>query len=131
MIELGYSPERYARVRDWLLSAFKVAPAVFTEAEMIDKLQSGEWHLITTDNAACVLQFFEKDGEKAANILVIGGKIGAALREIMIAHFAVCDMLRHDNFSYIVGEPRKEWHRFLLKYGFERTGRKDQFIKRL
>lgn len=128
-MNIGFTEQEYSRVRNWILAAFKVAPAVFTEAEMLDKLRSNEWHLVTTEHAACVLQFFEEDGRKAANIIVIGGVQNGSLREIMQAHFVLCDALRNTDFSYIVGEPRKEWHRYLLKFGFEQHGK--EFIKRL
>lgn len=118
MIRTGYSDEEYARVRPYLLAAFDASPAVFTEAEMLDKLRSGDWLLVTTDNAACVLEFFEEDGEKAANILLIGGKIGGSLREIMAAMEAVCSALRQMNFAYLCGSPRPEFAKYLLRKGF-------------
>ncbi|MEB2843809.1 hypothetical protein [Endobacterium cereale] len=128
-MNLGFSEEEYDRVRDWLMSAILISDGQFDEAEMLDRLRAKDWHLITTDHAACVLEFCEIDGERIANILVIGGEIGASLREIMIAYSLVCDALRAMKFSYISGQPRKEWHRFLLKYGFEKQ--KDELIKRL
>lgn len=129
-MNVGYSDAEYERVRDWLISALLIAPGPFDETEMRDKLRSGEWLLVTTPNAGCVLEFFETDGEKAANILVIGGKIGGSLREIMTACDAVCNALRQMNFAYICGTPRREFHKYLIKFGFEQAG-KDEFIKRL
>lgn len=123
-MKTGYSNEEYARIRPYLLAAFDASPAVFTEAEMLDKLRSGDWLLVTTDNAACVLEFFEQDGEKAANILLIGGKIGGSLREIMVAMEAVCSALRQMNFAYICGSPRPEFAKYLLRNGFEKAGKK-------
>lgn len=122
-MKTGYSDEEYARIRPYLLAAFDASPAVFTEAEMLDKLRSGDWLLVTTDNAACVLEFFEEDGEKAANILLIGGKIGGSLREIMVAMEAVCSALRQMNFAYLCGSPRPEFAKYLLRKGFEKAGK--------
>jgi len=128
-MNVGFSESEYARVRDWLVSALVTAPGPFDEAEMLDKLRSGEWLLVTTPNAGCVLQFFEQDGEKAANVLVIGGKIGGSLREVMVAFQAVCVALRQMNFTYLCGTPRPEFHKYLIKNGFERAGK--ELIKRL
>ena len=90
---------------------------------MLDKLRSGDWLLVTTDNAACVLEFFEEGGEKAANILLIGGRIGGSLREIMVAMEAVCSALRQMNFAYLCGSPRPEFAKYLLNRGFEKAGK--------
>lgn len=122
-MNVGYSDEEYERIRPYLLAAFDASPAVFTEAEMLEKLRSGEWLLITTDHAACVLEFFELDGEKAANILLIGGRIGGSLREIMTAMNAVCVALRQMDFAYICGSPRPEFAKYLLNRGFEKAGK--------
>lgn len=123
MIKTGYSDEEYARIRPYLLAAFDASPAVFTEAEMIEQLRSGNWLLVTTDNAACVLEFFEEDGAKAANVLLLGGKIGGSLREIMVALEAVCSALRQMNFAYLCGTPRPEFAKYLLRKGFEKAGK--------
>ncbi|AYD01741.1 hypothetical protein [Neorhizobium sp. NCHU2750] len=129
-MNIGYSDEEYARVRDWLCAAFQYGPSFFTEAEMVEKMRSGEWLLVTTPNGAAVLHFFvDEDGHSAANVLIVGGKIGGSLRELMALQEAACSALRQMNFSYICGEPRKEWHRFLLKFGFEKHGK--EHIKRL
>lgn len=130
-MKTGYSDEEYARVRDWLLSALIKAPGPFDEAEMLDNLRSGQWLLVTTENGASVLEFFvDENGDNAANVLVVGGKIGGSLRELMALQEAVCDALRTLGFRYIMGEPRPEWHRILVRFGFERNGRKE-FTKRL
>lgn len=129
-MKTGYSDEEYARVRDWLLSALIKAPGPFDEAEMLDNLRSGQWLLVTTENGASVLEFFvDENGDNAANVLVVGGKIGGSLRELMALQESVCDALQSMNFAYIVGQPRKEWHGFLPKFGFEQHGK--DFIKRL
>lgn len=122
---VGYSIEEYERVRSHLLRAFDASPAVFTEAEMLDKLRNGDWLLITTEHAACVLEFFEEDGEKGANILLIGGKIGGSLREIMAAMNAVCAALRQMDFDYICGCPRPEFAKYLKRNGFEQAERNE------
>ncbi len=128
-MNLGFTEEEYFRVRDWLMSAILISDGQFDEAEMLERLRAKDWHLITTEHAACVLEFCEIDGERIANILVIGGEIGASLREIMKAHFVLCAYLRTQNFTKLVGQPRKEWHRFLLNYGFEQE--QQEWIKRL
>lgn len=128
-MNLGFTEEEYARVRNWLMSAILISDGQFDEAEMLERLRAKDWHLITTEHAACVLELCEIDGEQIANILVIGGAIGASLREIMKAHFVLCAYLRTQNFTKLVGEPRQGWHRFLLKFGFEQHGK--EFIKRL
>lgn len=129
MIGFGFSEGEYSRVRDWLISAFEASPAVFDEAEMLDKLRSNEWHFLTTHNAACVLQIDEIDGERFANVLLLGGKKNGSLREIMDAHLVLCKVLQQNGFAYISGEPRKEFHAFLLKNGFEQ--KEKEFKKRL
>lgn len=128
-MRIGYTEDEYSRVRDWLLSALTIAPGPFDEVELIEKLRYGDWELITTENAACVIQFCEFDGERIANVLLIGGRIGGSLREIMTAYSVLCDYLSTQKFAKLCGTPRTEWHRFLLKYGFEQQGK--EFIKRL
>lgn len=125
----GFSDEEYSRVRGFLFSAFDASPCVFDEAEMLEKLRSGEWHLLTTEHAAAVLQFGEINGELFANVLLLGGKRGGSLREIMRANLVLCEVLQRNGFAYIVGEPRKEFHAFLLKNGFEQEQK--EFKKRL
>ncbi len=121
-MKTGYSDEEYARIRPYLLAAFDASPTVFNEAEMLEELRAGNWLLVTTENAACVMQFFEdENGEKAANILLLGGKIGGSLREIMVAMEAVCSALRQMNFAYICGTPRPEFAKYLLGKGFEQA----------
>lgn len=69
------------------------------------------------------MEFFEEDHRRAANILVIGGVENGSLREIMTAYEKLSEALRYLGFSYLTGQPRKEWHRFLIsKYGFEQQG---------
>ena len=128
-MNLKFDEAEYARVRDWLLAAFAIAPAVFTEDEMIEKLRSNEWILLTTDNGAAVLQFFHDGEDWAANVIVVGGKIGGSLRELMALQEQVCDALRKMGFSYIQGEPRARWTRILLKSGWQQHER--IFSKRL
>ena len=125
----GFSEDEYSRVRDWLVAALVLSPDVFSEAEMLENLRSNEWHLLTTENAACVLQLCEIDGERIANVLAIGGKIGGSLREIMKAHTVVCDFLRAQNFTQLVGEPRAEWAAILNRNGFRQKG--SEYIKEL
>jgi hypothetical protein len=97
---------------------------------MIEKLRSGEWHLITTENSASVLEFCEIDGRKIGNVLVVGGRKNGSLRELMDVYEAVCHSLRSLGFSYLCGQPRKEWHRFLIaKHGFKKQN--NELIKEL
>lgn len=124
MIKTGYSDEEYERIRPYLLAAFDASPAVFTEAEMIEQLRSGNWLLVTTDNAACVLEFFEEDGEKAANVLLVGGKKNGSLRELMALLRSAETALKAMGFAYICGSPRPEFTKYLLKNkGFEEVGK--------
>lgn len=119
-IDVGFTEDKYARVRDWLLSALEIAPGPFDEAEMLERLRSNDWHLLTTENSACVLQTCIFQGEKIANVLVLGGKRNGSLREIMRAITILSDHLREQNFAKLVGTPRQEFHAFLLKNGFSK-----------
>lgn len=123
-MKTGYSDEEYARIRPYLLAAFEASPAVFSEAEMIEQLRSGNWLLVTTDNASCVLEFFEEDGEKAANVLLVGGKKNGSLRELMLLLRSTATALKKMRFSYICGSPRPEFSKYLLNnQGFEEAGK--------
>jgi hypothetical protein len=130
-VAVGFSEDNYLRVRFWLLSALEIAPGPFDEAEMLERLRSNDWHLLTTENSACVLQTCIFEGEKIANVLVIGGKRNGSLREIMRAHVILCDHLREQNFTKIMGTPRKEFRRFLIKNGFTEAQEKDELQKEL
>lgn len=128
-MNLGFTEEEYSRVRDWLLSAFEAGPCPFDEATLLANLRSGEWHLLTIENAACVLQLCEYEGDRIAVILLLGGRKNGSLKDIMRASLALCDYLKKMNFAYIVGEPRKEFHAFLKRNGFEQEQK--EFRKRL
>lgn len=128
-MNLGFTEEEYSRVRDWLMSALDAGPCAFDEAELLDKLRSGEWHLLTIENAACVLQLCEYEGERIAVVLLLGGRKGGSLKDIMRASLVLSDYLKKMKFTYIVGEPRKEFHAFLKKNGFEQEQK--EFKKRL
>ncbi|WP_276118286.1 hypothetical protein [Pararhizobium qamdonense] len=104
-------------------------PDVFNEAELLLNLQTNEWHLLTTENAACVLQLGEFDDERFANVLLLGGKKNGSLREIMRAHLVFCDFCKTLGITKITGQPRKEFHRFLLRNGFKQ--KQEDFEKEL
>lgn len=125
----GFTEEEYSRVRDWLMSAFYAGPCPFDEAELLEKLRSGEWHLLTIENAACVLQLCEYEGDRIAVVLLLGGRKNGSLRDIMRASLVLSDYLAKIGFNYIVGEPRKEFHKFLKRNGFEQ--KEKEFKKRL
>ncbi|MDA5636547.1 MULTISPECIES: hypothetical protein [Agrobacterium] len=74
MMQMGFTEEEYTRVRGWLLSAFERTPAVFNEAEMLEKLRKNEWHLVTADRSACVLELCKYEGEWIANVLLLAGE---------------------------------------------------------
>ncbi|NSY48319.1 hypothetical protein G6M01_07310 [Agrobacterium tumefaciens] len=129
MMQMGFSEEEYARVRSWLLSAFERTPAVFDEDEMLEKLRKSEWHLVTADRSACVLELCKYEGEWIANVLLLGGEKNKSLKEIMQCQVALCRFLKDQGFTKLVGTPRPEWHKLILKNGFEKQ--EEEFIKRL
>ncbi|KQY14704.1 hypothetical protein ASD31_09180 [Rhizobium sp. Root482] len=124
-MRVGFSEEEYLRVRGWLVSAIEVNPDKITESQLLDKLRSGDWHLITIENAACVLQCCICEGEKIANILLVGGEKNQSLRSIMKAHSVLCDHLRKMDFAKLVGQPRKEFHAYLKRNGFAEAQNQD------
>jgi hypothetical protein len=119
MMRFGFSEAEYSRVRDWLISAIDANPGLITEAELIANLRSYEWHLLTSENAACVLQMCIYDGEQIANVLLIGGEKNKALREILACGEVFYDYLRAQNFTKLVGTARKGFHNILKKAGFK------------
>ena len=120
----------YARVRKWLLSALEIAPGPFDEAELLVKLRAGEtWFLVTTDHAASVVELVRIDGDLIANVLLIGGERGKALREIISAQKQFCEFLKSEGFTKLVGTPRKEFHTILKAEGFEQE--QEELAKRL
>lgn len=130
-MHVGYSADEYARVRGWINQTLFVVPGTFSEPELHAKLRCGEWMMITTDHSVSILEFFEIDGERAANVLIIGGQIGSSFRELMGVFETVCITLKSMGFAFICGTPRAEFHKYLIhKHGFERAG-KDELIKRL
>ncbi|MDE3821795.1 hypothetical protein I7F13_05035 [Sinorhizobium meliloti] len=128
-MRIGFTESEYARVRDWLVAAIDTNPDVISEGTLLEKLRFNEWQLLTTENAACVLQLCEHEGEKIANVILLGGKRNGSLREIMGTHVVLCDFLRERKFTKLVGTPRKEWHQFLKKNGFKQQ--ENEFIKEL
>lgn len=114
-MRIGFTESEYARVRDWLVAAIDTSPDVISESTLLEKLRFNEWQLLTTENAACVLQLCEHEGEKIANVILLGGKRNGSLREIMGTHVVLCDFLRERKFTKLVGTPRKEWHQFLKR----------------
>lgn len=125
-MNLGFSENEYERVRNWLLKALTYTPELFTEAEILANLRTNEWHLLTTENAACVLQLGEFNGERFANVLLLGGKKNGSLREIMRAHLVFVEFCKTLGITKIVGTPRKEFRRFLMKNGFTEAQEKDE-----
>ncbi|ASY63611.1 hypothetical protein SJ05684_c21700 [Sinorhizobium sojae CCBAU 05684] len=69
------------------------------------------------------------DGELIANVLLIGGEKGKALREIIPAQKHFCEFLKHEGFTKLVGTPRKEFHNILKAQGFEEEQK--ELVKRL
>lgn len=130
-MNLGFSEEEYLRVRGWLMSALEYTPDLFTEAEILANLRSNEWHLLTTENAACVVQLGEFEGERFANVLLLGGKKNGSLREIMRAHVVFISFCERLGIKKIMGTPRKEFRRFLIKNGFTEAQEKDELQKEL
>jgi hypothetical protein len=128
-MRVGFDEDEYARVRGWLLSALEIAPGPFDEAELLRKLRADHWHLVTTDHAACVLELCRIDGELIANVLLLGGEKGKALREILTAQKRFCEFLKHEGFTKLVGTPRKEFHKILKAHGFEQEQK--ELVKRL
>lgn len=123
-MNIGFTEAEYSRVRNWLLSAIAVDPSIIDEAILLDKLRVDEWHLVTTDHAAAVLQFYpDDDGKTVCKVLLIGGEKGKALREIMRAYQALSAFFQEHNFSKITGNPRQEWASILSKYKFEKNGK--------
>lgn len=119
-MNIGFSQKEYQRVREWLMTALEMTPDIFSEVELLEKLQSNEWILITTEHSACVLQTYEEGEQKNANVLLVGGKRGGSLRELMTVLTVVSDLLKRNGYSRIVGQPRKEWHKYLTsKHGFK------------
>lgn len=129
MMQMGFTEQEYARVRVWLLSAFERTPAVFDEDEMLEKLRNNEWHLVTGDHFSAVLELCKFEGEWIANILLLGGEKNKSLKEIMRSQIIFCRFLKDQGFTKLVGTPRREWHKLILKHGFEKQ--KEEFIKRL
>ncbi|MCM2433217.1 hypothetical protein [Agrobacterium rosae] len=129
MMQMGFSEQEYERVRAWLLSAFDASPAVFDEAEMLEKLRKNEWHLVTADRSACVLELCKYEDEWIANVLLLGGEKNNSLKEIMRCQITLCRFLKDQGFTKLVGQPRKEFHKLILKHGFEK--KEEEFIKRL
>lgn len=117
-MRFGFSEEEYCRVRSWLIAAIDVNPGIIRESDLLTNLRSNEWHLLTSENAACVIQFCVCDSEKTANILLIGGEKNKSLREIMACAERLYEYLRTENFTRLTGTPRKEFHAFLKKNGF-------------
>ncbi|MCK3776218.1 hypothetical protein MZK49_05675 [Ensifer sesbaniae] len=129
MINVGFSEEEYVRVRGWLLSALELSPDVFSEAELLGNLRSEKWHLITTEHAATVFEFYRIDGELNANVLLLGGEKGKALREILAAQKRFGEFLKSEGFTKIVGTPRKEFHKILKANGFEEQEQKELVLR--
>ncbi|KAA3511613.1 hypothetical protein [Agrobacterium rosae] len=129
MMQMVFSEQEYERVRAWLLSAFDASPAVFDEAEMLEKLRKNEWYLVTADRSACVLELCKYEDEWIANVLLLGGEKNNSLKEIMRCQITLCRFLKDQGFTKLVGQPRKEFHKLILKHGFEK--KEEEFIKRL
>lgn len=119
-MRIGFTEDEYQRVRDWLLSAIAHDPTKITEETLLEKLRSDEWKLVTTEHAASVLQLCTVDGEKIANVLLIGGEKNKSLREIMKAHLVVGYYLKALGYTKIVGQPRKEFNAVLQRNGFQK-----------
>lgn len=128
-MRVGFDEDEYARVRGWLLSALEIAPGTFDEAELLHRLRTEQWHLITTDHVATVLELCRIDGELIANVLLLGGEKGKALRELIPALKELCEFLKHEGFTKLVGTPRKEFHKILKAHGFEQEQK--ELVKRL
>lgn len=129
MMQMGFSEDEYARVRGWLLSAFDASPAVFDETEMLEKLRNNEWHLVSADHCACVLELCKYEGEWIANVLLLGGEKNRSLKEIMRCIDVLSRFLCDQGFAKLVGQPRKEFHKLLILNGFEK--KEEELIKRL
>ncbi|WP_037454273.1 hypothetical protein [Sinorhizobium fredii] len=126
--QFGFSEEEYARVRSWLLSAFNDR-CTFNESELLENLRSNFWLLVTTEHAASVIEIVDNDGELYANVLLLGGQKGKALREIIPAHETLCEFLKVEGFTKVLGTPRKELYRVLKINGFKEE--QEKLIKRL
>jgi hypothetical protein len=127
---IAFSEAEYARVRDWLMSALLRVPGVFDEAELLEKLRAGEyWFLVTTEHSAGVLELVRIDGELIANVLLVGGERGKALREILAAIRQLRVFLASNGFVKMVGTPRKEFHNILKANGFEEE--QEELVTRL
>lgn len=129
MMQMGFSEEEYERVRAWLLSVFEREGAAFDEAEMLEMLRENKWYLVTGDRFAAVLELFKFEGEWIANILLLGGEKNNSLKEILRCQGVFCRFLKDQGFVKLVGTPRREWHKLILKHGFEKQ--EEEFIKRL
>lgn len=119
-MNMGFSEQEWARVRDWLMLALARNP-VMTEAEIVERLQREDWHLLSTEHAACIMELSIIDGEKVATVHLIGGEKNRALREIIVGYFAVCSWLRIEGFSRISGHPRKGFEALLKRLGFQKS----------
>ncbi|WP_455918664.1 hypothetical protein [Ensifer canadensis] len=128
-MNVEFTEEEYTRVRGWLLSALAIAPGPFDEAEMLANLRSGNWHLVTTEHVGCVLELCRIDGEMIANVLLLGGERGKALKEVIQAKEELCAFLGFMGFVKLVGTPRKEFYKVLKAQGFEQE--QEELIKRL
>jgi hypothetical protein len=105
----------YVRVRVWLVEALKHTTE-FTEQQILIGLILRQFVLWTSDNAACVAQITAPD----CLLVLVGGSKGKALREIMIdGQDAIIAWAGSSDCTRIVGSPRMDWSRLLLKSGFK------------
>lgn len=125
----GYTEEEFERVKPYLISALEKVPGIIDESQLFENIKAGHWHLLTAEKSAAVLEFIEIEGELIANVLVIGGEKNKSLKEIMKCYSTLAIVLREQGFSKIVGQPRKEWNKYLIKNGFCQKG--NEFIKEL
>jgi hypothetical protein len=119
-MNMGFTEQEWSRVRGWLLPALARNP-VMPEEEIVARLRDGDWHLLSTEHAAAILELSIFDGEKVATIHLIGGEKHKAMREIIVAYSAVCSWLRIEGFTRIAGHPRKGFEALLKRLGFQKS----------
>lgn len=118
----------FPRVRGWLIEALKHT-TTFSEIDVLTGLARGDFDLWTSPNAACVAQITTDAEMNVCVLVLVAGAQGKALREIMIeGQSAIIEWARNNSCQRIIGTPRKEWSRLLIRDGFK-VDNKNNFYK--
>jgi|GEM_PF-2319203 len=109
----------FPRVREWLKSAMAYSTNPDNEEALINGIYSQKYHLWVSDNAACVVQVLELDGQKVCFLYLVGGKHGSAMNEILCdGQKQVEEWAKSQGCKGFYASARPEWERILKRYEF-------------